>query len=143
MLEKFTQGALDIVEYAQKMARDLGHNVVYSEHLLLAILKSTKGVEAKIFEMAGMNFEEMELIILRKLKEKSYFEANDEIPFTKSATNILKMAVKIAKENSSNLVMPQHLSLAILYTQNFGAYKILDEYDFDREKVIMNLRNLI
>ncbi len=143
MFEKFTQDAVDIVQEAQNKARDLGHNVVYSEHLLLAILRATGDVEAKIFEMAGMDFADIEVIILGKLRKKSYFDKADEIPFSKSATNILKMAVKIAHDNNSNLVMPQHLSLAILYTQNFGAYKILEDYDFDREKVIMNLRNLL
>jgi ATP-dependent Clp protease ATP-binding subunit ClpA len=53
------------------------------------------------------------------------------------------MAVKIAKENNNKLVVPTHLYLAILTTKNFGAYKILEECDFDREKVIENLKSLL
>ncbi len=143
MFEKFTQKAVDIVGTAQDLAQNLKHNVVYSEHILLALVKSSKGLESKLFKMAGVDTDELEMKILRKLREKSYFEKNGEIPFSKSVTNILKMAVKLADENQNKLVSPTHLLLAVLITQNFGSYKILEELDFDREKVINNLKNLL
>ncbi len=143
MFERFTQKAVDIIASAQNFAQDLKHNVVYSEHLLLALLKAPKGVETKIFLVAGVDPDELEMIILRKLREKSYFEKTGEIPFSKSVKNILKMAVKLADENKSKLIHPVHLYLAVLCTQNFGSYKILEEYDFDKEKAIANLKNLL
>ena len=58
MFERFTQKAVDIVEEAQNLAQELKHNVVYSEHLLLSLTKAPKGViEAKIFKMAGLDFD--------------------------------------------------------------------------------------
>ena len=143
MFERFTQKTVNIVEDAQDLAQSLKHNVVYSEHFLLALIKAPKGVEAKIFKMAGLDVDELEMKTLRKLREKSYFEKNGEIPFSKSVQNILKMAVKLADENKSHLVQPVHLFLAILCTQNFGSYKIMEETDFDKEKVISNLKNLL
>ncbi len=143
MFSNFTQNTIDILQEAQGLAQHLGHNVVYSEHLLLALVKVKKGVESKILKMSGLDAEDIEMKILRKLREKSYFEKTGEIPFSKSAQNIVKMAVKIAKENKNKLVVPAHLYLAILTTKNFGAYKILEECDFDKEKVIENLKSLL
>ena len=65
MFERFTQRTVDIIASAQNLAQDLKHNVVYSEHLLLALLKAPKGVETKIFQMAGVDSDELEMIILR------------------------------------------------------------------------------
>ena len=143
MFERFTQKTVDIIASAQNLAQELKHNVVYSEHLLLALIKAPKGVESKILQMAGIDPDDLEMIILRKLREKSYFEKTGEIPFSKSVKNILRMAVILADENKSTLIQPTHLYLAVLSTQNFGSYKILEEYDFDREKAIANLRNLL
>ena len=143
MFERFTQRTVDIVTIAQNLAQDLKHNVVYSEHMLLALIKAPKGVETKILRMSGIDFDELEMRILRKLREKSYFENNGEIPFSKSVKNILRMAVILADESNNKLVQPTHLYLAVLTTQNFGSYKILEEYDFDKEKSISNLKNLL
>ena len=50
MFEKFTEKALNVIVEAQNIAIYDHSDKVLSEHLLLAIVKETKGFCAKIFK---------------------------------------------------------------------------------------------
>lgn len=143
MFEKFTQKAIDIVQNAQIQAGNLGHDKVYSEHLLLGLSLATKGVQAKLLGVEKVDIDKLISKIIDKIAVKQKPKKGEYIPFSASAKNILEKTIDVAKSFNNNLIMPAHLALAILYSKNSGAYEILKEFDIDEDKTISNLKRLI
>ncbi|BCY13788.1 Clp protease N-terminal domain-containing protein [Actinoplanes sp. L3-i22] len=64
MFERFTQGARAVVTGAQQEARDLGHSVIGTEHVLLAVLTRENGAAVVLHE-AGVEGEPVRDAIVR------------------------------------------------------------------------------
>jgi len=143
MFQKFTQKAINIIENAQELSGDMGHNMVYSEHILLAAVAQAKGVDARIFESSGLEIDELQEIISKKLKDKVKYHRKGEIPFSDSAKRILEKAVDTADNFKSPFIMPQHIYLALAGMRDSGAYKILKQSGMDEDIIIGNFEKLI
>jgi ATP-dependent Clp protease ATP-binding subunit ClpA len=143
MFEKFTQKAINILQDAQDKASDLGHNVIYSEHILLGIAAEAKGVDMMIFKNAGIDFSKLQEIILKKLEGKQKHPQTREIPFSESARAMLECAMDIRATFKSPLIMPQHLYLALMSLKNSGAYAILSECGANNDVIVANFEKLI
>ena len=48
-----------VVEYAIEEARDLGHNYIGTEHLLLGLIRETEGVASQVLMNCGVKLEEV------------------------------------------------------------------------------------
>ena len=59
MFEKFTQKALDIVVNAQIEAGNSGADKVYSEHFLIGLADSMKGVQARLLGLNEISIDEL------------------------------------------------------------------------------------
>ena len=55
MFERFTDRARRVVVLAQQEARDLGHNYIGTEHILLALIDEGQGVAAKALTALGIS----------------------------------------------------------------------------------------
>jgi len=143
MLEKFTQKAIDIVQNAQIQAGNFNSDKVYSEHILLALVLNSKGVEAKLMGAEKIDKNELINLINKKILIKQKPKKREYISFSASAKSILEKSVEIAKEYNNALIMPAHIALAVFFSKNSGAYEILKEFDVDEEKIVSNLIRLI
>lgn len=143
MFEKFTQKAIDIVINAQIQAGNLGADKVYSEHLLLGLVMSLKGVQAKLAGVYNIQTEDLINKINNKINLKKQPKNGEFIPFSKSAKEILEETMEIARSYNNSLVVPYYLALAIFKSKNSGAYEILKEFNFDETKAIANIRGLL
>jgi ATP-dependent Clp protease ATP-binding subunit ClpA len=65
VFERFTDGARQVVVRAQREARDLGHNYVGTEHLLLGLLGDGGGVAASVLAGAGVTAEAVRAHVVR------------------------------------------------------------------------------
>ena len=52
---RFTERAQKALIYAQEEARNLGHNYVGTEHLLLGLLREGEGAAAQVLKSLGMD----------------------------------------------------------------------------------------
>ena len=59
MFEKFTEKAVNVIVEAQNIAIYDHSEKVLSEHLLLALVKETKGFCAKIFKSCNITYEKL------------------------------------------------------------------------------------
>src|SRR5437762_3123819 len=67
MFERFTDRAKKIIEYAIEEARNLNHNYVGTEHLLLGLLREHDGVAAQVLMNLGLKLEEVREEVLNLL----------------------------------------------------------------------------
>ena len=69
MIYKFTNRAEKAIELANKLAIELGHNYIGTEHILYGLSKEGTGVASKVLESQEVNadniLEEIEMLIGR------------------------------------------------------------------------------
>ena len=143
MFEKFTQKALDIVVNAQIQAGNMGADKVYSEHLLLGLAASLKGVQAKLLGIYDVDLDELKEKIKNKIELKKEQKVGEFIPFSSGAREVLEHTMDIAKSYGNSLVIPYHIALALFRTTKSGALEILKEFGFDEEKAISNIKGIL
>jgi ATP-dependent Clp protease ATP-binding subunit ClpA len=56
-----TPGAKRVIEYSMEEARNLNHNYVGTEHILLGLLREQEGVAAQVLRSLGLRLEEVNL----------------------------------------------------------------------------------
>ena len=59
MIYKFTKRAEKALEAANKVAIELGHNYIGTEHLLYGLVKEGSGIACKVLENQGVTSEKI------------------------------------------------------------------------------------
>ena len=73
---RFTQKSKKVIEISLECARAFGHNIVDSEHLLLALLKEGEGIAAKVLINLGITAKDIEDKII-ELRGEEPTQLND------------------------------------------------------------------
>ncbi len=64
-----TQNAIKVIEYAVEEARNLNHEYIGTEHILLGLLRVSEGIASQVLVNLGVNIEKARMEI-EKLPEK-------------------------------------------------------------------------
>ena len=91
----YTTRAKKVIELAMSEARNLGHDYVGTEHLLLGILRDEKGIAAQILTYAGVTEGAARAEVRRLLG------GGAEFPERLSADGIVAVAVEVRLANGS------------------------------------------
>jgi ATP-dependent Clp protease ATP-binding subunit ClpC len=67
-----TPRAKKVVEYAMEEARNLGHDYIGSEHLLLGLIREQEGVAAQVLMNQGLQIETIRQALMSVLGENNY-----------------------------------------------------------------------
>ena len=59
MNRRFTQRAERVFSLSENIAKSLGHKVIGTEHLLLALIEEGEGIAAKALKELGLDFEKI------------------------------------------------------------------------------------
>lgn len=124
MERRFTKKATDTLNAALRIAGELGHTCIGSEHVLLGILASADSAGAKILAKQGVSYEMM----LEKVKEhlgsgvKTELSASDMTSRTKA---IIQSAAYECTKRGGAAIGTEHLLFAILLMRDSIAVKLL------------------
>ena len=94
-----TPRAKKVIEYSMEEARNLNHNFVGTEHILLGLLREQEGVAAQVLMNLGLKLEEVREYRNKGLQDKSLATSNvvqqraNEIDFIDAQTNHLKALI--------------------------------------------------
>ena len=113
MFERFTERARKVVFHAQQEAKQLKHNIVGTEHLLLGLIQEGEGVAGRALEELGISLEKVreEVIKIIGLGDQPYL---GEVPFTPRAKRVLELAVDEARQLGHNYVGTEHILLGLI-----------------------------
>ena len=117
MFERFTDRARRVVVLAQEEARELGHNYIGTEHLLLGLLREDDGVAARALAAMGIGLDVVRLEVRQIIGPGEGQEAG-HIPFTPRAKKALELSTKEAQGLGHNYVGCEHLLLGVLAAEN-------------------------
>ena len=130
MFEYFNEKAIKNVVLAQEEARNTGHNLVGTEHILLGVIGEGTSAAAQLLTDSGITLDRTrELAIEFVGKGSGFIPAN--IPFTPKAKRVLEQAFNEARQLKSNFISPEHILLAIVKQTDNMAAKLLSNQDVD------------
>ncbi|HZK49066.1 MAG TPA: Clp protease N-terminal domain-containing protein, partial [Thermoleophilia bacterium] len=134
MFERFTERARQVVVLAQEEARDLKHNYIGTEHLLLGLLREGDGVAARVLSTLDVSLEDVRGEIMRIVGEGEH-EAQGQIPFTPRAKKVLELALREALSLGHNYIGTEHILLGLVRESEGVAARIMNDLDADADRI--------
>jgi ATP-dependent Clp protease ATP-binding subunit ClpC len=113
MFERFTDRARRVVVLAQNEARDLGHNYIGTEHILLALIDEGEGVAAKVLEAQGIDQDATRQRV-EEIIGRGQGASEGHIPFTPRAKKVLELSLREALQLGHNYIGTEHILLGVL-----------------------------
>ncbi len=134
MFERFTERARQVVVLAQEEARDLKHNYIGTEHLLLGLLREGDGVAARVLGTLDVSLEDVRGEIMRIVGEGEN-ETQGQIPFTPRAKKVLELALREALSLGHNYIGTEHILLGLVRESEGVAARIMNDLDADADRI--------
>jgi len=123
VFERFTTEARHIVVRAQEEARELNHDHIGTDHLLIALTESDVFADQQLQQFGTTSD------IRKKVEARAHtgnFSPEGHIPFTGNARTILEQSLRVSLRLHHKNIGPEHLLIAILENRKCSAHKILD-----------------
>ncbi len=131
-LERCTEGARRALALAQEAAREMGHNYVGSEHLLLGLIREGEGAAAKA--LAAFHVEEAAAYKRADtLVGRGDYHFTDSFGYTPRTKKILELSLYEAKALKVSYIGTEHILLAILRERDSVAVRILEDLGADMQ----------
>ena len=138
---RFTQKSKKVIEISLEYARELGHNKVGSEHLLLGLAKEGEGVAAKVLLKLGITPKYIEEKII-ETRGKQPIEPLD-IMLSARSEEILEISGIFADKFKSEYIETEHILLGILQQGEGVALDILTQAGVDDKSIVESIIDLV
>lgn len=113
MFERFTERARMVCQIAETEARDMKHQYVGTEHLLLGLLGEGEGLAARTLGEMGVRVDDVRVQIVR-IVGSGEVESSERVPWTPRAKKVLEAALRVALSMGHNYIGTEHLLLGVL-----------------------------
>jgi len=143
METNFSNRVQTIIQFSREEALRLGHDYIGTEHLLLGLIREGGGVAVKILGNLGANLDEIKCAVEDAVKSTGETIRSVNIPFTKRAEKILKMAYVKAERYKSYIIDAEHLLLALVSEDEGVAAQVLLNFDITYDAVREELENIL
>ncbi len=131
---KFTDGAKNALKQAEDKARELGHNYVGTEHLLLGLICEKQSAAANLLGVLGITEEAITQDILT-LIGKGDFAFTQGFGYTPRSKKILELSVAFSRQLGQSYVGTEHILMALIKEKEGVAYKILGDIGADFSEI--------
>jgi ATP-dependent Clp protease ATP-binding subunit ClpC len=113
MFERFSGQARHVVVTAQEEARDLDHNYIGTEHLLLGLLVTSDSLAGASLDALGYTRDDV-LARVEALVGRGKPSPSGHIPFTPRAKKVLELSLREALQLKSNYIGTEHILLGLI-----------------------------
>ena len=134
MLERFSERARQVVVLAQEEARELGHDYIGTEHLLIAVLREEVGVALSALTSVGLTADEARAAVIGVVG-RGEGPSPQQVPFTPRASRVLQLSVGEALSMGRAAVETEHLLLALIDEGEGTGGRILREAGADARAI--------
>jgi ATP-dependent Clp protease ATP-binding subunit ClpC len=134
MLERFTERARQVVVLAQDEARELRHNYIGTEHLLLGLLREEEGLAARVLGELGVTLDGIrsDVTSMVGLGDEP---TRDQIPFTPRARRVLELSLREATTMRHYYIGTEHMLLGLAREGTGVATRILSDRGAPPERI--------
>ena len=141
MVYKFTNKAKKVIEIANDISIELGHNYIGTEHILYGLVKEGEGIAAKVLNNKGITDEKVRVKIEELLGVGR--EIKETLGFTPRTKRVLENAFLEAKRIGYNYIGTEHLLLAILKEEDCVAVRVIVELNVEVPKIYNEIAKVI
>jgi ATP-dependent Clp protease ATP-binding subunit ClpA len=134
VFERFTQRARHVVVFAQEEARELKHDYIGTEHILLGLIREQEGVAAHVLASLGISLEGA-LTQVARLVGPGQATTPGQIPFTPRAKKALELSLREAQALNHNYIGTEHILLGLVREEEGVATHVLLNFGADSEKI--------
>jgi ATP-dependent Clp protease ATP-binding subunit ClpC len=134
LFERFTERARQVVVLAQDEARQLRHNYIGTEHILLGLMREEEGIAARVLESLDVSLDEVRTQVSRIVGQGEDV-GTGQIPFTPRAKKVLELSLKEALALDHNYIGTEHVLLGLVRESEGVAARILVDLGADAETV--------
>ena len=138
---KFTEGAKNALKYAEKKARELGHNYVGTEHLLLGLICEKEGAAANLLGMSGISEEAVKENVMVLIGKGDYVFTQG-FGYTPRSKKILELSIAFSKQLGQSYVGTEHILMALIKEKEGVAFKILSDLGADFKELESGIFNV-
>ncbi len=142
MIYKFSEASKNALESAERLAIELGHNFIGTEHILYGIALEEKGLAYKA--LSKQNVESSS--IFNKIKEilgEGRAKINKTEGFTPRTKKIIENSFQETEKNFLTSIGTETILLSILNDKDNMAFKILLELNVDIDKLYEDVFKMI
>lgn len=143
MKKNFSSRVQIVMQYAREEALRLGHDYIGTEHLLLGLIREGEGVAIEILKNLGCDLDELKRSVEDAVRTTGDTMTIGDIPLTKRAEKILKMAYMEAERYKSDVTGTEHLLLALVREREGVAAQVLLSFDITYDLVREELENIL
>ena len=111
--EKFSERARRVLTIAQEEARQLNHNYIGTEHILLGLVREEEGVAAKVLANLGVSLNKVRQAV-EFISGRGERPSTGETGLTPRAKRVIELAIDEARQLSHNYIGTEHLLLGLL-----------------------------
>lgn len=122
--ERFTKRAVRVIEGGIKIASELGHTYVGSEHILFAIADENGSKAGTALKKSGADRDVICDEIIRMVGQGMQSRLSDRY-FTTALKNILEDSVETAMLDRKKQASPEHILISLLKDSSCSAFAIL------------------
>ncbi|MBL7094248.1 ATP-dependent Clp protease ATP-binding subunit [candidate division KSB1 bacterium] len=143
MKKNFSNRVQVVIQYSREEALRLGHDYIGTEHLLLGLLRESEGIAIEILNNLGCDLDELIKSVEDAVKTTGDTMTVGDIPLTKRAEKILKMAYMEADRFKSDVTGTEHLLLALVREKEGVAAQVLMSFDVNYDLIKEELGNIL
>src|ERR1700733_181792 len=126
MFERFTDRARRVVVQAQIEARELQHNYIGTEHILLGLISLDEGLAVHVLRSLNVDTRALAEQVRDQVgRGKSTPHPGQHIPFTPRAKKTLELSLREALQLKHDYIGTEHLLLGILHEGEGTAAEVL------------------
>jgi ATP-dependent Clp protease ATP-binding subunit ClpC len=142
MFERFTDRARRVVVLAQNEARDLGHNYIGTEHILLALIDEGQGVAAKALDALGIGQDAARQQV-EEIIGRGKGASEGHIPFTPRAKKVLELSLREALQLGHHYIGTEHILLGLLREGEGVGAQVLTGFGADLDRTRQQVIQLL
>jgi len=139
-LNNFTLKSQEVVQTAQQLTQQMGHQQIENEHLFKALLEVDDNVLPYVFKKLQVNFSLLEKLTDSSLKSLPKVSGG-EIVLSPNTSKTLINAINLSKASKDEFVATQHLLLA-LFESSSSVSKILKDQGITKKSLEATLAQL-
>jgi len=135
MKKNFSDSVKEILMFSREEAGRLHNSNVEVEHILLGMLRNSQNSASTIFQLLGVDSQGLKSALDKEMYKEGDYISEAQLTIDKSVENLLRLSLLESISLNSTETDTEHLLLAILKNNDSLAYRILNEYDIDYQKV--------
>ena len=126
MTNRFTVKAQNVLNNSLRLARDLGHTYIGSEHLLLSLTAEAESVAAKLLEKRGVTYDAVREALIREIGEGTHSDVTPA-DMTPRVKRVIEHSALESHRTGQSYIGTEHILSALLAEDDSIAAKILTE----------------